>query len=40
MDKVAAKAPCLEEKKVPTKAGNAEPVKIPVMFWKKESLVL
>lgn len=29
---VAAKGPCLEEKKVPTSAGSAEPVKIPVIF--------
>lgn len=32
IEAVAATAPCLEEKKVPTNAGKAEPVKIPVMF--------
>jgi hypothetical protein len=33
MEAVAASAPCREEKKVPTRAGSAEPVKIPVMFY-------
>jgi hypothetical protein len=32
MDAVAARAPCRDEKKVPTRAGSAEPVKIPVIF--------
>jgi len=32
MDAVAAKAPCLDEKNVPTNAGSADPVKIPVIF--------
>ena len=32
MEAVAAKAPCLDEKNVPTSAGSAEPVNIPVMF--------
>ena len=34
MDTVAASAPCRDEKKVPTRAGSAEPVKIPVIFYK------
>jgi hypothetical protein len=33
IEAVAAKAPCRDEKKVPTSAGKAEPVKIPVMFY-------
>jgi hypothetical protein len=32
MEAVAASDPCREEKNVPTRAGRAEPVKIPVMF--------
>jgi hypothetical protein len=34
MDAVAARAPCRDEKKVPTRAGSAEPVKIPVIFYE------
>jgi hypothetical protein len=33
-DAVAATAPCREEKKVPTRAGSAEPVKMPVKFYQ------
>jgi hypothetical protein len=32
IDAVAAMAPCRDEKKVPTRAGRAEPVKMPVIF--------
>lgn len=32
IEDVAAKGPCLDEKNVPTSPGNAEPVKIPVIF--------
>jgi len=32
IDAVAASAPCRDEKNVPTSAGSAEPVKIPVIF--------
>jgi hypothetical protein len=32
---VAATAPCREEKKVPTRPGSAEPVKIPVKFYQE-----
>lgn len=32
IDAVAAKAPCLVEKKVAINAGKAEPVNIPVML--------
>ena len=35
MDAVAAKAPCRDEKNVPTSAGSAEPVKMPVMFYEE-----
>lgn len=35
IDDVAARAPCREEKNVPTRAGSAEPVKIPVIFYDK-----
>lgn len=31
---VAARAPCRDEKNVPTRAGSAEPVKMPIMFCK------
>lgn len=31
---VAATAPCREEKKVPTRPGSAEPVKMPVKFYQ------
>jgi hypothetical protein len=34
IEAVAARAPCREEKKVPMRAGSAEPVKIPVMFYR------
>jgi hypothetical protein len=33
MEAVAASGPCRDEKKVPTSAGSAEPVKIPVIFY-------
>jgi hypothetical protein len=33
IEAVAARGPCRAEKKVPTRAGSAEPVKIPVMFY-------
>jgi hypothetical protein len=33
-DAVAATAPCRDEKKVPTSAGSAEPVNIPVKFYE------
>jgi hypothetical protein len=35
MDAVAARAPCRDEKNVPTSAGSAEPVKIPVIFYEE-----
>jgi hypothetical protein len=36
IDAVAARAPCREEKKVPTRPGSAEPVKMPVMFYERK----
>jgi hypothetical protein len=38
-DAVAATAPCRDEKKVPTRAGRAEPVNIPVKFYEDKLLV-
>jgi hypothetical protein len=40
MEAVAARAPCRDEKKVPTRAGSAEPVKIPVIFYHGRTVSL
>lgn len=38
MEAVAAMAPCREEKNVAMRAGSAEPVKIPVIFYARVSV--